>query len=489
MQGHVKTNTGQANIRALMTAGFEALPLAALMYLPDENLTVLWRNSAHAAMSESVGRDVSGKGMFDAFPPSDEANAAEAMAYVHEATSDVMRSGAPREVGPTRFDLPDAHGNYIEHYWTMHFTPIRRDGQIVAILQTAQNVTEKTLTELMAQSHRRAAASTASIAYFSYDPETDLFDRSEAIDQMFGFAPGEAGQNATPFFDRVHPDDVVAVHAEVARVMAAPAGEVASFDYRVPMPDGTERFIRIRGEFATDPVDRRRKLVGTFVDLTDMETARRDLERAAAASEALVVEANHRIKNSLQVALSLVRLQSSKLASENGEAVEIARDALRGVEARVRAVANVHAAIQIDRNVAEIDLVTMLDGLVQSTRQSAELTGDAMVFAHPATSVTLKSDRAIALSLMVNELLTNAIKHGDPGPARPVSVWLKDGPDNATTITVGNASSADTARMDIESSGTGVRLIEQFGAQIGAEVTRTQDGARYETRITLPHPA
>lgn len=489
MERQMKTNTGHANIRELMTAGFEVLPLAALMYLPDDNLTVLWRNAAHAAMSESIGRDVSGKGMFEAFPPSDEANAAEAMASIHEATSKVMRTGAPQEVGPTRFDLPDAEGDYIEHYWTMHFTPIRQDGQIVAILQTAQNVTEKTLTELMAQSHRRAAASTASIAYFSYDPKTDLFDRSEAIDEMFGFAPGEAGPKASPFFERVHPDDVDAVHAEVARAMAAPAGEVASFDYRVPMPDGTERFIRVRGEFATDPVDRRRKLVGTFVDLTDMENARRDLERAVAASEALVVEANHRIKNSLQVALSLVRLQSSKLASESGEAVEIARDALRGVEARVRAVANVHAAIQIDRNVAEIDLVTMLDGLVQSTRQSAELPDDAMLFTHPATSVTLKSDRAIALSLMVNELLTNAIKHGDPGSKRPVSVSLEDGTDAGITISVENARSADTARMDIESTGTGVRLIEQFGAQIGAEVTRSQDGARYVTQIDLPHPA
>ena len=52
--------------------------------------------------------------------------------------------------------------------------------------------------------------------------------------------------------------------------MAAPRGEVASFDYRIERPDGTHRFVRIRGEVATDPRDRPPRLVGTFIDLTDI---------------------------------------------------------------------------------------------------------------------------------------------------------------------------------------------------------------------------
>lgn len=474
-------------LEGILALGFETVPFAALFYLPDDKLTILWRNSAHAVMSGSVGSDIAGMGMFEAFPPSSEDGGSDAVDFIRKATDEVLRSGKPQEVGPARFDLLNDEGHYVEHHWQMHFAPIRKDGEIIAILQTARDVTEATLTARLAQSHRRAATSTASVAYFSYDPETDLFLRHDAIDAMFGFAPNEAGPYAGPFFDRVHPEDIDAVHAEVARVLAAPHGEIASFDYRVPLPSGDERFVRIRGEIATDPIDRRPKLVGTFVDLTDIETARRDLEQAVTAREALVVEANHRIKNSLQIALSLLRLQSSKLMVAGGPAADKAREALRAVESRVRAVADVHAAIQIDDDAAQINLVTLFTRLVQSTRKSAELPDAAMLFTHPDTRIRLRSDTAIALSLMLNELLTNAIKYGAPSPQAPVTVDLATSEVDGVRITVANADLNRTAStLDIDSSGTGERLVQQFASQIGATITRTKDGVQVVATILMP---
>lgn len=471
----------------ILALGFEAVPFSALFYLPDDKLTLLWRNSAHAKMSGSVGADIAGMGMFEAFPPSADAEGSDAVNFIRNATNDIMRTGKPQEVGPARFDLLSDEGHYVEHHWQMHFAPIRKDGKIIAILQTARDVTEATLTARLAQSHRRAATSTAAVAYFSYDPETDLFLRHDGIDAMFGFAPGEAGAYAAPFFQRVHEDDIGSVYAEVERVLAAPHGDIASFDYRVCLPTGEERFVRIRGEIATDPVDRRPKLVGTFVDLTDIETARRELQQAVQVREALVVEANHRIKNSLQIALSLLRLQSGKLMVAGGPAAEKAREALRAVESRVRAVADVHATIQIDDDVAQIDLVALFNRLVLSIRKSAELPDEAMIFTHPAKVIRLKSDTAIALSLMLNELLTNAIKYGAPHKGAPVTLDLEVVDGEGLRISVANADLTTTqSRLDIDSSGTGERLVQQFAAQIGAEIDRSKDGVRVMARVTMP---
>lgn len=487
MTSDIQVSERPETLVEILSLGFEAVPFAALFYLPDETLTLLWRNAAHEVMSDSVGFSVAGQGMFEAFPPSTEADGADAVNFIREATDAILRTGEPQEVGPARFDLLNDDGVYVEHHWQMHFAPVRKEGRIIAILQTARDVTEATLTARLAQSHRRAAASTASVAYFSYDPKTDLFLRHEAIDAMFGYAPGEAGPLGEPFFARVHPDDVDAVHAEVARVLAAPLGEAASFDYRVPLPTGEERFIRIRGEMATDPVDRRAKLVGTFVDLTDIETARRDLEQAVKVREALVVEANHRIKNSLQIAVSLLRLQSSKLMVAGGPAAEAAREALRAVESRVLAVADVHAAIQIDDDVAQIDLVTLFDRLVLSTRKSAELSPAAMVFTHPDGAIRLKSDHAMALSLMLNELLTNAIKYGAPSEDSPVTLEVEVVHGDALQITVSNADlNATFPDRDSPASGTGERLVQQFATQLDADVTRERDGTRVVARVRVP---
>lgn len=479
-------DTGES-LDTILSLGFEAVPFAALFYLPDDKLTLLWRNSAHAVMSGSVGADVAGMGMFEAFPPSDDAGGADAVNFIRNATEEVVRSGKPQEVGPARFDLLSDEGHYVEHHWQMHFAPVRKDGKIIAILQTARDVTEATLSARLAQSHRRAATSSAAVAYFSYDPETDLFMRHDGVDAMFGFAQDEAGIYGAPFFERVHEDDIGAVHAEVERVLAAPQGEIASFDYRVCLPTGEERFVRIRGEMATDPIDRKPKLVGTFVDLTDIETARRDLQQAVHVREALVVEANHRIKNSLQIALSLLRLQASKMMMAGGTAAEQAREALRAVESRVRAVADVHAAIQIDHDVAQIDLLTLFNRLVLSTRKSAELAGGAMIFNHPTEVIRLKSDTAIALSLMLNELLTNAIKYGAPTEDAPVTLDLEIDEGEELRIVVANADlNTSEASLDIDSSGTGERLVQQFAEQIGASVDRSKDGTRVVARVVMP---
>ncbi|MCR9109846.1 MAG: PAS domain S-box protein [Rhodobacteraceae bacterium] len=474
------------SVTDIFAPGFEALPFAALFYIPDDKLTLLWRNQAHAVMSGSEGRDVTGMGMFEAFPPSGDAEGSDAIAFIRKATDEIVKNGQPQEVGPSRFDLLDESGAYVEHHWQMHFAPVRKNGEIVAILQTARDVTEATLTARLAQSHRRAATSTASVAYFSYDPKTDLFLRHDAIDAMFGFEREAAGPYAAPFFERIHKDDIGAVHTEVERVLAAPHGEIASFDYRIPLPNGVERFVRVRGEIATDPIDRRPKLVGTFVDLTDIETARQELQRAVNIRESLVVEANHRIKNSLQIALSLLRLQASKQLAAGGPEAEKARAALLAVESRVRAVADVHAAIQIDDDVAQIDLTVLFNRLVQSTRKSAELPENAMLFNHPQKQIRMKSDTAIALGLMLNELLTNAIKYGAPTVEAPVALDLEICDCSQLSVTVSNAdlTSSETT-LAFESSGTGERLLQQFADQIGASVLRDKKDGQIVARILM----
>lgn len=60
---------------------------------------------------------------------------------------------------------------------------------------------------------------------------------------------------AAQFFDRVHPEDLPGVHAEVERVFQAPKGEIACFDYRVVLPSGNQRYLRIRGEIELLPND------------------------------------------------------------------------------------------------------------------------------------------------------------------------------------------------------------------------------------------
>ncbi|WP_281827051.1 sensor histidine kinase [Jannaschia rubra] len=470
-----------------LRAALDQAPIAVLLFRSDERLTLVWRNRAHAVISGSVGRDVAGQGMFQAFPPTEEDGGAAAMDAIRDAVDRIRATGMPEEIGPYRFDILRTDGTYAEHHWQMRLSPVQRQDRLVAILQIAQDVTATVLSDRLSESLRRAAQSTAALSYFSFDPETGRFDRSTAVDEMFGFAPGEIGDDAGPFFDRVHPDDVGGVHAEVERVFAAPKGEIASFDYRVRIPDGSERFIRIRGEIATDPADRRPKLVGTFIDLTDIEENRRALERENAIRETLVAEANHRIKNSLAIALAMIRIEARALGSDDVSVGE-ARDALKNLEARVRAISSIHGLMQMGDRQTTVSLRSLMERIVEYTRDSASLGADDLVLQGVEDDLSLNSDEAVTLALILNELLTNALKYGI-ARAGPSDIRLSAGiGSDGVRITLSNAIVELRKDGAIPSSRLGSLLIRQLAPQIGAEIASRSDGATYTTTIHMPIP-
>lgn len=478
----------------LIMAALDQAPFAALILRPDADMTLVWRNHAHAVVSGSVGLDIQGRPMFEAFPPNQDGGDA-AVSALHDARDRLIAGESAVDIGPYRFDLTDDAGAFVEHHWQMQLSPIHADGALIAILQVAQDVTHKVLAQNLAESHQRATREAAGVMYFSYDPQTDLFVRGKDVDDLFGFAPDEAGAEAAPFFARVAEDHIDGVYAEVERVMAAPRGEIASFDYRINRPDGTSRFVRIRGEVATDPLDRRPRLVGSFVDLTDIEASREKLAALVEMKDTLVSEANHRIKNSLQMALSMLRLEASGLRHTAEVTADTAIEAMAVVESRIRSVAEIHGMMRLNDSAAHVNLDQLLTDMIDSTRRSVGLPPEALTLTGDPFARSVDSDTAIVFGLIVNELLTNAIKYGwsDGSDATirltraPVADDPNDGMVSQGRLTIENTilDSADRA-ISIASSGLGGELVEGFIDQIGATVERSIDGDHYRVDLTFP---
>ncbi len=471
---------------AVLESALAQAPFAVILFAADPPYTVLWRNSAHGVMSDSDDREVEGLTMEEAFPPTAETGGAAALDAMADTFARLRDGGAAEEIGPYRFDLRDEAGTYVEHHWTMQLSAVAQGGRVVAVMQVAQDVTATVLADRMARTLGRAAESTAAFSSFRFDPETGRFPRSPGVDAMFGFAPGEVGDQAAPFFERVHPDDLAEVHAEVARIFAAPRGEIASFDYRVRLPEGGERFVRIRAEVATDPEDRREKLVGTFIDLTDVEEIRRSLEQESAFRETLVEEANHRIKNSLAIALSMIRLEARALGKMETVGLEEARDALAKVETRVRAISSVHSLMQMAGGRTVISLTSLLGEIVGHTRESAGIGAADLKLDPPASDIPLGSDLAVTLCLILNEVMTNALKYGvftGGGTDIRLSAEAARG---EVTIVVSNAIATDRRISASPSTGLGSRLVRQMATQIDARISAETRGDTYVTTIELP---
>jgi two-component system, sensor histidine kinase PdtaS len=200
--------------------------------------------------------------------------------------------------------------------------------------------------------------------------------------------------------------------------------------------------------------------------------------RADARHALLLREADHRIKNSLQIVASLIDRQAQSAAGA------AARDELRDASARVRSIACIHNAVQ---DCAGEDLVD-LGGLVASIGNSLQaMTGHAGAITIVVSTEPIQASVSLArpILLVVNELVVNALRHAFPG-------------NRAGTVHVSVARVGELVRIVVADDGKGIRADQVSGQGYGMTLVRLltdQIGGNLVmdcasgTRFTLAAPA
>jgi two-component sensor histidine kinase/CheY-like chemotaxis protein len=204
--------------------------------------------------------------------------------------------------------------------------------------------------------------------------------------------------------------------------------------------------------------------------------ASRDRYAALAAErEVLLREVNHRVGNSLQIIASLLHLQA------NSSTVEDVKAALTNAMGRVAAVAQVHRRLYTSHDLKSVLLNQYLDALLEDLRRSAE--GNRMSrLTLKAEAVEIDPDRAVAIGIVVNELVMNAVKYAYPEGAGPIHVELiAQGDDLVLSITDDGVGL--NVKTDPRSTGMGQRIVTAMASKLEASVER--DPAHAGTRIML----
>lgn len=459
---------------------FRDSPSPMLIFAPD--LTILYVNPSHLRMTGRDPGDLIGRRMFDAFPPKPGEDAASAENAITASVAEIIATGKPNEMPEQQHDIPNEAGVYVPRYWSIVQWPVTEEGEVVAIVQRSEEITERVRQRRLTQAVKRAAEDISGLSFFSYDPATDRFVRTLAIDAMFGFEPDEAGPMAAPFFERVLPEDLPAVHAEVARAMAGGPGTSASFDYRIQPPGSSRpRFLRVRAGIERDPDDGLPKLFGAFVDMSDIEEARARMEELSDRNSALVLESNHRIKNSLAIASAMLSYQMG--ASED----EASRQALQNAATRIMAISDVHGELFADTGVEWVDAGRLLERFVQSFSRTIGADMGAFTVSVDTQSLKLPSRYAVTMALMLNELLTNACKYGMTQDRLCEANVSLEASGQEASLTVTNAV-AGQRYADIVSEGVGTELVHAFAQQLGGAVESHENEGQFEVRFSFPIP-
>lgn len=208
----------------------------------------------------------------------------------------------------------------------------------------------------------------------------------------------------------LHADDRTAAEQEWRKALET--GEEFQWEHRIRCDGGGYRWFLSR---ARPMRDARGMVTAWFGSFTDVDEAKRKEETLAALlkqKELLFKEVNHRVKNSLQLVSSLLQLQ--RLSLRDPSAAHHLDDAV----ARVNAIAAIHERLYRSDDVTTVDFATYLSILCKDLEQTVHAGGRAWSVQVTADDVTVPTDEALPMALIVNELVTNAIKHSSPDPGR-----------------------------------------------------------------------
>jgi two-component sensor histidine kinase len=281
-----------------------------------------------------------------------------------------------------------------------------------------------------------------------------------------------------------HPP-VIFVTGEQNSTLAVNAIKAGAFDYVVK--DATGEFIPLLKAAFSTAVDAMRMRRAKEAAEAEVRAARDRFEALASERAMLLREVNHRVGNSLQLIASLLHMQG------NANPSKAVKDALNNATSRVMAVAQVHRRLYTSDNVKAVAVDQYLAALVEDLRVSA----DSDVLAQltiTADPIETDPDRAVAVGVIVNELIMNALKYAYPAGAGPIRVGLKARDDNSAIVSVEDdgvgmtthTSGASTRR----STGLGQRIVRAMADKLGGQIEhdRTHRGTRIEIAFALSRP-
>jgi two-component sensor histidine kinase len=216
-------------------------------------------------------------------------------------------------------------------------------------------------------------------------------------------------------------------------------------------------------------------ILGMAIERQRMEV---NLRQALDRQQLLLREANHRVNNSLQIVAAMLHLQSSH--TENSDV----RNELREAGTRIAAVARAHQKLYISGQIETLDLGAYLTDVCKDITASVS---NCDINVSAEQGIVVPTDRAITIVLLVNELVTNVIKHAYPQAHCRVWVTLSRKAEGGILVSVRDEGIGLPADFDVKTGRRlGMRLVKAFTEQLRGElqVVRREPGT--ELAITIP---
>jgi len=196
----------------------------------------------------------------------------------------------------------------------------------------------------------------------------------------------------------------------------------------------------------------------------------------------LIKEIHHRVKNNMQIISSLLNMQCQNVEDP------LMRQPLNDAVSRIRSIALIHEKIYKAENFSRIDMSSYIADLLDENIQLCSKKSEDIQFLTRLEPINLSVNQAIPCGILINEIITNSIKHGcvdEKGCSIEVEMYASDG-----VMTIIISDSGPGLDHDIRDSGSantmGMQLINALAKQLNAEIAvRVQNGTTFTIRFNI----
>jgi two-component sensor histidine kinase len=219
-----------------------------------------------------------------------------------------------------------------------------------------------------------------------------------------------------------------------------------------------------------------------MIDITGQKSTEERIASSLEEKELLLKEIHHRVKNNLQVISSLLKLQASYVIDKEALGV------LTESQNRVQSMALIHQKLYHSKDLANIDLGEYINQLALNIFHSYKINTDEIKFELNSNEIKLGIDYAIPCGLIVNELITNALKHAFPnGNKGTIDITLNRESSNLYMISIADNGEGFPKNIDFKNtSSLGLQLVNTLASQIDGTVEMKSDkGTRFTVWFSI----
>lgn len=435
-----------------------ASPVAFIMR--DADLRIIRVSKAFEEVTGFRQEDVLGKTTEEFMPDYPGKDALD------ERLQKVLETG--ETYGPSEMEIPTP---VLRHLRETILPVLDTKGAVVNTLSLLEDITSKVETERKLreiQELDEKILDGSPVAFVLHDLDLRIVRVSRAYRKVTGFkAEDVLGRTLEEFMPPGSQKDGI---IQRIRYVREHGGQVGPQDIESPIPG---RYLR---ETILPIFNAEKKVVNTLSvleDITDIKFAAKALEQSEERlrsslieKETLLREVHHRVKNNLQVISGLLNLQSHYIDNEAVKSI------YKESQNRIKTMALIHEELYQRTDLARINLGEYMLGLAENLTSSYSTTRDRIRLVLDLENEDMALDTAIPCGLMVNELMSNSLKHAFPGESEgEISVSFHRLDSERFSLSVSDNGIGFPRGLDYRKTGTmGMQLVVILAEQLGADL-------------------